>query len=398
MPATNSQRPHILWVVPRLPTPARSGGDGHIYNLISCLSRRYRISLMAPRTDEAGPEAPVSALEIYKTHLVARGDNVQFKRRPPLFGKEYYHPELAQALGHVLDHEKVDIVQFEFHDMGRYAHFIRQKNVPIILTEHDAGLFSWSRSYLRPLRQGRPGEKALAFARQWIEAAMMFRHCDRLVALSQMDARLLELLASPNKIRVVPLGVNLERFPFRDFSGRVGGGVIFVGHYPHYPNEDAAVFLCREIWPLLKEKCPGARLQLVGSSPGHRIAACAARSIDVVGPVPSLEPILAKARLFAVPVRLGMGMKTKILEAFASGVPVVAMRRACEGIPELRDGEHLLIAENAEQFAEKSARLLANDALSSRLARHARKLVEDHYQCGEQAGLLDQLYSELLRR
>jgi glycosyltransferase involved in cell wall biosynthesis len=95
-------------------------------------------------------------------------------------------------------------------------------------------------------------------------------------------------------------------------------------------------------------------------------------------------------------VRLGRGIKGKILEAFASGVPVVALPQSCEAMPGARDGEHLLIARTPEDFARKCAELLGDEALSARLARAARELVEKNWSCERQADLLDETYRELL--
>ncbi|OGR82778.1 MAG: hypothetical protein A3J74_01465 [Elusimicrobia bacterium RIFCSPHIGHO2_02_FULL_57_9] len=361
--------------------PPLNGGEGRIFNLLRGLSKRYRISIMVPRQDNREEEYRAAAMEL----------------QHGLVNKVHLAEELGQALEQALQDEKIDIVQFEFHEMGRYARFVRGR-VSTIITEHDAGFLSWKRSYIRPPVSRYPGESLVNFAWQWLEAARLFRHCDHLVAVSQTDARLLNRLAARHKIRVVPHGVDLDEFPFRGLARRHAGGVVFVGHYPHYPNEDAALYLCREIWPLLRQKVPEASLQLIGSFPTQRIMVQETRSIQVVGTVASVEPFLAKARLFAAPVRLGMGVKGKILEACASGVPVVAMRRACEGIPELRDGRHLMMADTAQEFAAKAAQLLLDDELSSQLALRARELVENYYSCDKLAEGLDRLYQEILRR
>lgn len=137
-------------------------------------------------------------------------------------------------------------------------------------------------------------------------------------------------------------------------------------------------------------------MSLVGSSVTPRVHALAGDSVEVVGTVPQVHPYLAKARVFAAPVRLGRGIKGKILEAFASGVPVVAIPEACEAMPDARDGEHLLIARSPEEFARRCADLLNDEAMSFRLARAARELVEKQWSYDRQADLLDTAYRELL--
>ncbi len=91
--------------------------------------------------------------------------------------------------------------------------------------------------------------------------------------------------------------------------------------------KDRQAIRWREIWPLLRRDIPESRLVLVGSEPNAKIVSLESRAVRVTGTVPSVEPFLAKARLFVAPVRLGRGIKGKILEAFASGDDALALRR-----------------------------------------------------------------------
>ena len=154
--------------------PPLNGGEGRIFNLLRGLSKRYRISIMVPRQDNREEEYRAAAMEL----------------QHGLVNKVHLAEELGQALEQALQDEKIDIVQFEFHEMGRYARFVRGR-VSTIITEHDAGFLSWKRSYIRPPVSRYPGESLVNFAWQWLEAARLFRHCDHLVAVSQTDARLL---------------------------------------------------------------------------------------------------------------------------------------------------------------------------------------------------------------
>jgi glycosyltransferase involved in cell wall biosynthesis len=222
--------------------------------------------------------------------------------------------------------------------------------------------------------------------------------CDRVVALSPADARRLGRFGRRDKIRVVPTGDDLSHFAFAGPEGRDPDGLLFVGHYPHYPNEDAAVFLGREIMPALRAMNPRARLSLVGSYPTPAVQALASEAVEVVGTVPDVRPHLARAAVFIAPVRLGCGIKGKVLEAFASGTPVVATPAACEALPGVRDGEHLLIGRGAAALASQAARLLADAGLRRRLAEPARRYVEKLFGWERQAAALDEVYREGLGR
>ncbi|OGS40951.1 MAG: hypothetical protein A2506_07070 [Elusimicrobia bacterium RIFOXYD12_FULL_66_9] len=396
-------RPRVLWVVPRMMWPAVSGGEIRVLSLMRRLAGRYRLSLMFPAA--AGQETRAEATALYlerqgleKVHVVRRSpsrDLGAFGRLKPRTIQDFHDPAFAAALRAVLDEGKTDLVQLEFAEMGQYAR-LAHRYAPTVLTEHDAGFLTWNRHYQRPEPSRYAGEAGIEWLRRNLYEFELFRHCDRVIALSPADAAIFGRLTDPDKIRVVPTGVNLENFPFRPLEGREPGSVVFVGFYGHYPNEDAAVFLCRDIWPRLRELAPEARLRLVGSSPTPRVHGLADESVEVVGTVPDVHPSLARARVFAAPVRLGRGIKGKILEAFASGVPVVALPQSCEAMPDARDGEHLLIARTPEEFARKCAELLREEALSTRLALAARELVEKSWGHDRQADLLDEAYRELL--
>jgi|CXWL01.1.fsa_nt_gi glycosyltransferase involved in cell wall biosynthesis len=395
-------RPRVLWVVPRMMWPVLSGGEIRVISLMRRLAGRCRLSLMFPAAN--GQETRAAATALYlerqgleKVHVVPRSRSREpgfWDRLKPRTVQDFFDPAFAVALRAALRADKTDLVQLEFAEMGQYARLAREF-APTILTEHDAGFITWNRHYQRPEPRRYAGEPALEWLRRNLYELAAFRHCDRVIALSAADAAIFGRLTNPNKIRVVPTGVNLEDFPFQPLAGREPGSVVFVGFYGHYPNEDAAVSLCRDIWPRLCGLIPNAKLQLVGSSPTPRVHGLAREGIEVTGPVPAVHPFLAKARLFAAPVRLGRGIKGKILEAFASGTPVVALEQSCEAMPELRDGEHLLIARSADEFAQKAALLLRDDALSARLARAARELVEKKWGYDRQADSLYEVYREL---
>ena len=396
-------RPRVLWVVPRMMWPAVSGGEIRVLSLMRRLSGRCRLSLMFPAASgqETRAEATAMYLErqgLEKVHVVRRSQSREpgfFGRLKPRTVQDFYDPAFADALRAALSDGKTDIVQLEFAEMGQYAK-LAHRHARTILTEHDAGFLTWNRHYQRPEPSRYAGDAVVEWLGRNLYELEMFRHCDRVVALSSADAAIFGRLTSPDKIRVVPTGVNLEDFPFRPLEGREPGSVVFVGFYGHYPNEDAAVHLCRDIFPRLTRLAPEARLKLVGSSATPRVHGLAGGAVEVVGTVPQVQPYLAQARVFAAPVRLGRGIKGKILEAFASGVPVVALPESCEAMPDARDGEHLRIARTPEEFARKCAELLHDDAQSTRLARAARELVEKRWGYDRQADLLAEVYRELL--
>ncbi len=396
--------PHILLVTPRLCYPAASGAERRVYALLKRLAGRYRFSLLTfiePR-NRARSMAAAMSLEntlLHRVHVVEKG----FARprwagawMPPEF-HDYASRELSTALSGILDRESVDLVHLEFSEMAQYARGIRGR-IPVVLTEHDTSLLSWGRSYMTQAGWLGTMRRPWDWTRQWLYEWSVLRHCDRVVVVSEADRRRLASLIPAGRIQAVPTGVDLELFPPQQDSGRAGDTLLFIGHYPHFPNEDAAVTLCRDILPRVRRDISSARLLLVGSSPTQRVRNLASEFVEVVGTVPRVQPYLARARVFVAPLRLGFGIKGKLLEAFASGIPVVATPQACEGIPQAWHGEHLLVAHGPDTFAGEVRRLLHDPLLRRRLAANARTLVEEHYAWDRQADRLDRLYQELLGR
>lgn len=393
---------HVLLVVAKSIYPPLSGGELRIYSLLRALSDHYRFSILMllPGEENAADAAAALYLEsalVQKVHLVRRGA-VPVPRPSRLTPDHAYwlsDPRMAEALKKIIVEENIDLVHFESSSLGQYASGIRGL-APVVLTEHDAGILSW-RTYHRPTSRPWSWRTGLDWIARLAYHRKILAHCDRVVALSAADARRLGRFTASEKISVVPTGVDLEHFAFQKEEARRPGEILYVGHYPHYPNEDAAVFLCRDILHRVRARHTRARVRLVGSRPTPAVERLKSETVEVVGTVADVRPYLGESSVFLAPLRLGHGIKGKLLEAFACGLPVVTTPQACEAMPGLRHERHLLMAGSAAALAENTARVLADAALGSRLAREARAYVERHFGWPAQAALLDGVYQGALR-
>jgi glycosyltransferase involved in cell wall biosynthesis len=382
--------------LPRPLFPGRSGGEIRVRALLRRLAGRHEFTVLsfadpASRLREEAAAAAVEAATGASVRLVWRSGAAPAPGLPAV-ARPYSDPAMAAALGALAAEGRTDLVQLEFTQMAQYAAAARRV-APVVLTEHDASALTPASSYLRG-DAAAPGQRA-ALRAHLREA---FAACAAVVTVSAEDAARLKALAPRGAVSVVPTGVDLERFAFAPLEGRVPGEAVFVGHWPHYPNEEAAARLCRGVLPRLARLVPGAALRLVGSAPTPGVRALAAPPVALVGEVAEVAPELRRARVFLAPMRLGFGIKGKLLEAFACGTPVVASPRACEAMPGLRPGAHLLVAGGEREFAAAAARLLRDDALSARLARAARAYVEERFGWDAQAERLDAVYRAAARR
>ena len=144
------------------------------------------------------------------------------------------------------------------------------------------------------------------------------------------------------------------------------------------PNVDAAVWLGREVWPLVRERMPEARLSLVGREPSAEVRALAAPDIEVTGTVPDVRPYLAKARVALAPLRSGGGTRLKVLEALDAGRPIVSTTIGIEGLEDLV-GDGALVADDAQGFADQVVELLSDPERAAKAGDVGHRTVADRY-------------------
>lgn len=154
--------------------------------------------------------------------------------------------------------------------------------------------------------------------------------------------------------------------------------LLFVGNFRHRPNEDGVRFFINEVLPKVREELPGVELLLVGDAAPQEFSQLSEQGVRLLGHVPDLDPLFARARVFVAPLRFGAGIKGKIGEALAYAIPVVTTTVGAEGMS-LRDGEEALIADTAPTFAAAVVRLYRDEELWRRVASNAHAHVEEHF-------------------
>jgi glycosyltransferase involved in cell wall biosynthesis len=154
--------------------------------------------------------------------------------------------------------------------------------------------------------------------------------------------------------------------------------IIFTGSFDYRPNSLAVDFFLRKIFPLVRKAVPEAKFLAVGNGAGRRLAALRQVGFQAVDFVADLRNEIAKATVAVAPLTVGSGVSNKILESFATGTPIVATSIACGDLP-LKDGVHLLVANEPERFATSVIALLQDAELRQRLTVPARRLVAENY-------------------
>ena len=297
-------------------------------------------------------------------------------------------PELWRAIERRLRERDYDLAHC-FGSVSVYEFYPLLASLPNLITPYE----SYSLFLQSAARQGRISARLqLPIARRY--ESFMYTPYDRTVVIGEKDRRTLLSLQPGLDVALIPNGIDLQRFPWRH-QERDPATLLFVGNYDYAPNQDAARLLIGRVMPRIWRHLPQARLQLVGNNPPAWMRQVEDPRIEVTGRVPAVQPYLARATAFACPLRIGAGVKNKVLEALSSGLPVVATPLSLDGIA-ARPGESAIVTP-INDFADSVLALLGDEALRERLSRRGRDLVEAQYTWEGTASGYERLFDEITR-
>lgn len=383
----------ILFVAPRPPFPLLQGDRVRAYHLLRQLSRRHEVTLVTPAPHRRDPSAEERIAEIcrrwvsVRTPVMAWASSLARLTVSPLpLQTAYATPALQREVQTRLERDSFDLLHVSLARMGPAASR-SHGGVPMVLDFVDALSLNMRR---RAERERGPLRLALL-----IEAGRMRRYelalaasFDRTTISSPLDA---EWIGAGERLQVVPNGVDLASFPYRE-SDREARLIVFTGRIGYFPNQDAALFFATEVFPLIQRRVPDARFVIVGADAPPRIRRLARiPGVEVTGTVPRVQDYLERAAVAVAPLRSGTGLQFKALEAMASGAPLVATPTVLAGLA-AEQGAHVLVGQGPEQLAEHVALLLREPERRRRLARSARRLVEERYTWERAVELLEESY------
>lgn len=195
------------------------------------------------------------------------------------------------------------------------------------------------------------------------------------------------------QVEVIPNGVDTQLCRPLPSAG-LSRSLIFVGDMEYRPNVDAMAYFSREIYPRIQREVTGVEMWIVGKNPSPEVRQLGGKGVHVIGCVNDLRPYYSRSTVCVVPLRAGGGTRLKILEAMAFGRPVVSTSIGCEGL-EAIDGEHLLVADHPQEFADRTVHLLVDETSRQSLTIKARELVVSRYDWDVIARRLMQVYADL---
>lgn len=380
----------ILQISPRLPYPLFDGGVISVFKVAEMTSRLGHHVTFVTYID-ADPEMNSKAREVYKDIVQLELVN---KPLPPtnlvllktLFKGAYpierrMMPEMFALIERLMSENTYDIVHLDHAHMGKYGLWMKQKwNIPIVLREHNYETLIYERfaeNTKNPLKKLIASIHAKRLRK---EEANFIRSLDATIPITLQDEVLMRRDAPNATYYTIPAGVDTEYYQPTDQYNEVPNSVLWIGGTNWLPNRDAIEYFAKEIFPLVVKSVPDATFDIVGE--GTNLLQSLVKESDgrirVHGRVPDIRPYMERSAVMVCPLRVGGGMRLKLLDFFASGKAVVSTRVGAEGNT-ARDGVEILLRDDASTFADGVVELLGDSQQRAKLGANARNLVVEEY-------------------
>ena len=394
---------NVLLFTQVLPYPPDSGPKIKTYNVIKYLSQRHRVTLASfVRGDQL---EHARRLEHYcqAVHTVQMERNVARDGlamvRSLLTGQPWMMVrDDRQAMRALVDRlaaeQHFDVAHADQLNMGQYAE--RVTGAFKVMDAHNALWLLYQRLWATMS----PGPRKWLLGRDWrllkSYEGRLAREFDALLAVSQEDkAALQEAAGQPVDVApltVIPIAIDTDEIQVVEREAEPGH-ILHIGTMYWPPNIDAVNWFVREIYPLIRQQRPDVQFDVVGSRPPADLLALndTGQGINVTGYVEDPTPYQQRAAVMIVPLLAGGGMRVKILQSLAEGIPIVSTTLGCEGIG-VTDGEDILIADEPGDFAAAVLRVLNDRALAQRLSHNGRRLAETRYDYRRACVALDEVY------
>ncbi len=387
---------NICFVAPRFPVPPTKGDKLRVYQAIRRLSRRHRITLVAAADEPLDSDgvAELRALcERVEIVPISRPRSIAsvalhgpFSRRP--FQTHFYDSaRFRRSVAEVVRDGRFDVIHASLLRVLPYLWDVVEPPVVVDLVDALSRSITLRRATVSPMLRFAYDLELKRVERYERAACERF---ERIIVCAEADRQAL----GDDNVVVLKTCADFEQFPFAPI-GHEDDLVVMTGNMGYRPNVEAVVWFCREIWPLIRSQRSTARFRIVGTRPASAVRALdGVDGIEVTGPA-DIAQELRRATVSVCPTRVGSGMQTKVVEAMASGTPIVMTSFGNEGIG-ATDGDQITIADTPDLFAARVLELLGDPERRGRLAAAARRFCETEFSWDVHVGRLESLYESVV--
>ncbi|HWZ30422.1 MAG TPA: glycosyltransferase [Bryobacteraceae bacterium] len=367
----------VLFVSPYPICPPVHGGGVFMYQTVRQLARLCELHLIVllDYPHERKPHEELEKICASVEYLVRmEGRRKAIGSIEPYAVREFRNPNLAWLIHRQIYTRRIDVLQLEYTVLGQYAGQFRR--IPSILFEHDIYFQSIARRLPYMIGTIPRIQARWEYLRSLRYELRLLPHADRIQVCSDDNARYVESFLPQLHGRIdaeYRAGIDTSLYAFRD-TGREPFTMLFLGSFRHLPNSEALHWFVHRVLPLVRAREPRARLVVIGSDPPPRHSLPEADAIELIGFVDDVRDALSRYGLFVCPILSGSGVRVKLLEAFAAGIPVVSTRIGAEGLASV-DGEICALADDPAGFAERLLQAIEQPAKAAEMAGRARAFV-----------------------
>ena len=362
------------------PYPPDNGSKLRIYNLLRGLSQQHYITLVTFADEHSVSRSAEPDQHNLTIRVVPRREYnpgsaralLGFFSPTPRHLVDTYMPLMAQRIREELEDGHYDLVIASQWDT--VAYWQTWRSLPALFEEIELGILEAKKEQARTRWQKIRHELPTLKLRLYLQRLLPhFRAC---TVVSQAEGDLVRRTVPGYKaVEVIPNGVRLA--DYRDVRETPQPNtLIFTGSFRYFANHDAMQWFLQQVYPRIQARLPETRLTITGDH--AHLPLPPADNVTLTGFVDDVRPSIAASWVSLAPIWLGGGTRLKILEAMALRTPVIATSKGAEGL-DVQSGEHLLIADTPETFAEAAIRLLQDAALRRRLTENAYQLVSEKY-------------------
>ena len=395
---------NILQISPFVPFPTDSGGRIGIYGILKYISERGNSIHFAAYKKNTDIEWGKEKLKRYcvPTILDVQTENSIIGVLENLFSKvpynvsKYRNLALSDFVKRFFAQNKVDIVHIDNLHMGWIIDEIKEiSDVPVVLREHNLEMLIMKRfsenesNYFLKLYSGIQYRKFEKY-----EPALT-KKFDKCIMISRQDEELLKKFEPQVNTVVIPVGVEkyhleLYKKDYEPFS------IFHIGPMDWLPNSDGLKWYLNEIFPEIVRKIPQIKLYIYGKHTEKlKIDKAISKNVIVAGYIKDIWSVIINKKLLVVPLRIGGGIRVKIIEMLATGQNIISTSIGKEGI-EIKDGEHILVADTAEEFIQKTVRYFNNEYDCIKMSESSKELIAQKYTWEKIAERFENVYQDVI--